>query len=42
MSCDQPQAEAVSLEKKASFLLKIYIRPEVAELFPLILGSKFR
>ena len=43
MSCAQPQAEAVSLRrKKASFFLKIYIRPVVAELFPLSLGSKFR
>jgi hypothetical protein len=41
MSCAQPQAEAVSLEQKASFLLKIYIRPVVAEIFPLSLGFKF-
>jgi hypothetical protein len=41
MSCAQPQAEAVSLEQKASFLLKIYIRPVVAEIFPLRLGFKF-
>ena len=41
MSCAQPQAEAVSLEQKASFLLKIYIRPAVAEIFPLRLGFKF-
>ena len=41
MSCAQPQAEAVSLEQKASFLLKIYIRPAVAEIFPLSLGFKF-
>ena len=32
MSCAQPQAEAVSLEQKASFLLKIYIRPLVSNL----------
>ena len=41
MSCAQTQAEAVSLEQKASFLLKIYIRPVVAEIFPLSLGFKF-
>ena len=33
MSCAQTQAEAVSLVKKASLLLKIYIRPVVAETF---------
>jgi hypothetical protein len=42
MSCDQPQAEAVSLEQTADFILKIYIRPVVAEIFPLSLGFKFR
>ena len=41
MSCAQPQAEAVSLEQKASFLLKSYIRPLVAKIFPLSLGFKF-
>ena len=41
MSCAQPQAEAVSLEQKTSFLLKIYIRPAVAEISPLSLGFKF-
>jgi hypothetical protein len=41
MSCAQPQDEAVSLEQKASFFLKIYIRPVVAEIFPLSLGFKF-
>ena len=41
MSCAQPQVEVVSLEKKASFLLKIYIRPVVVEIFPLSLGFKF-
>jgi hypothetical protein len=41
MNCAQPQAEAVSLEQKASFLLKIYTRPVVAEIFPLSLGFKF-
>jgi hypothetical protein len=39
MSCALPQAEAVSLEQKASILLKIYIRPVVAEIFLLSLGS---
>ena len=41
MSCAQPHAEAVSLEQKDDFLLKIYIRPVVAEIFPLSLGFKF-
>jgi hypothetical protein len=41
MSCAQPQAEAVSLEQTASFLLKIYTRPVVAEIFPQRLGFKF-
>ena len=40
MSGAQPQAEAVSLEQKASFLLKIYIRPVVAEIFHLDLEFK--
>ena len=39
MSCAQPQAEAVSLErKKARFFLKINIRPVVVEIFPISLG----
>jgi hypothetical protein len=41
MSFAQPQAEAVSLEQKASFPLKIYIRSVVAEIFPLSLSFKF-
>ena len=40
MSCAQPQAEAVSLEQKARFLLKIYKIPVVAEIFLLSLGFK--
>ena len=41
MRCAQRQAGAVSLEQNASFLLKIYIRPLVAKIFPLSLGFKF-
>jgi hypothetical protein len=41
MSCAQPQAEAVSLEQKSNFLLKIYLRTAVADIFPLSLGFKF-
>ena len=37
MTCAQPQAEAVSLVTKASLLLKIYIRPVVAEIFLLLI-----